>query len=259
MGYWSSSGSLETRSVTGGSLMPLFNTLKDKLLFYENRTKGTCYVKIPFSLIDGKNITIDMLMYVIVKFFVKDKYRVIVDPTCGKQNHQFAKITDILEHWGITYLACDRDPQNWSGRVCDVFCAETLPEGEVFVYDPPFTPTARGDARKRDYGIDINRSVMAIKRYYGEQVFRNFEKRGARLIIVKGQDFYYPVTSDRLFLFLRDILTIPGGWRPIAVIAYRYYNSNNVLNNVRLAQSMEKRGIMRTHIVHSYYVILKKE
>ena len=239
--------------------MPLFNTLKDKLLFYENRTKGACYFKIPFSFVDGKNVTIDMLMYAIIKFFVKDKYRVIVDPTCGKQNHQFAKIVDILDFWGIRYIACDKDPNNWSGRVCDVFCPETLPEGEVFVYDPPFTPTARHDMRGEDYGIEVYRGVMEIKRYYSEAVFRNFEKRGARLIIVKGQDFYYPVTSDRLFLFFHDILTVPSGWKPIAVIAYRYYNNNNVLNNVRLAKALEKRGLMRTHIVHSYYVILKKE
>jgi len=236
----------------------LFNTVASKLRYYEHRAKGAVYSRIPWSFVDGKNVTVDILMYAIIKFFVKDRYNVIVDPTCGTENYLFSKIIDILEYWGIEYKACDLKEGNWSGNICNVFEADTLPEGDVFVYDPPYVPYSRIDKRGENYGTEIARSPEEVKEFYSKQVFENFESRGAKLIIVKGSDFYYPVESLNFYSFHRDILEVPENFKMIANIVYRFYHNNNNLVNVRLAKALEKRNIMRPHVVHTYFVILKK-
>jgi len=209
-------------------------------------------------------VKIDAFMYFLVKFFVKDRYSSIVDPTCGPANHQFQKIIPILEHWGIEYKPCDLREDNWACRngyrdcVCDVFRPETLPRGEVFVYDPPFVPTASKEMRHNDYSLDVDRSVSDIKRFFSAKVLESFESRGARMIIAKSSDFYYPPHSDNFYSFHRDILEVLDGWRIKAIIIYRYFSGSTLLSGKRLGESLSKKGIRRALATHSYYTIMER-
>ena len=199
------------------------------------------------------NIKVDELMFLLTYYFVKDKYKKIVDPTCGIKNYQFSKILDILQYWGIEYEACDIKEDNWSGKICDVFNADTLPEGDVFIYEPPFVPIAKTDNRSEDYGINIERTPQEMERLYSREIFSNFAKRGAKLIIVRGQNFYYPTKSNNLYL-LEHRVNMPADYRLIAKITYKFISPNNVLLSARLPKWIKKE-FSRTVITSSTVLV----
>ena len=199
------------------------------------------------------NIKIDELMFLIIYYFVKDKYKKIVDPTCGIKNRQFSNILDILQHWNIEYYACDKDQNNWGGKVCDVFNIDTLPSGDVFIYDPPFLPRTRSDERAKDYGIENAIPIEDIKKFYSKEVFNNFRKKGAKLLIVKGEDFYFPTKSNNLYLF-DYIIQRPEGYKLIAKITYKFFNPNTAINGFRLAKSIKKEFSRALNTSTSYFI-----
>ena len=221
----------------------------------EQKTKNHFYLKTPISVID--HLRIHEVIYGIIKFYVKGKYESIVDPTCGIKNRQFAPLIPIMKELGIKYYCCDKKPENYCGRVCDVFKPETLPKGDVWVYDPPYNPMSKTDKRSRDYGLERKRTIEEIKKSYSKEVFNNMVNKGAKLIIVRGSDFYYPTTSDNLYLFFKDIITIPSYLKLISVFIYRFYRPSLPLITYRMKRSMDKRGYIRSVINHTYFLFLK--
>ncbi len=203
------------------------------------------------------NIKIDELMFLLTYYFVKDRYKKIVDPTCGVTNYQFSNILDILQYWGIEYEACDIKEDNWSGKVCDVFDASSLPEGDVFVYEPPFKPIPRDDERAKEYNIDIKRTLEDMKKLYSKDVFNNFMKRGAKLIIARGEDFYYPTKSNNLYLFEYRV-AIPNEYKLIAKITYKFMSSNIVLIGARLPKWI-KGKFSRSVITSSTVLVYERK
>jgi len=235
---------------------------KARINFYERKFITEIGKNLMFDVVNGIKTPIDALMYFIVKYFVKDTYKSLVDPTCGKNNWSFRYLVDILKLWNIEYKPCDIEKENWSCEngysncVCNVFDKESLPSGEAWFYDPPYLPSeANAHPRKEDYALE-GLTVDQIKRYYSKEVFENFISKGAKLIIVKGGSFYYPVLSDNFFLFEKDIVEYPNNVRVIGRIIYRYYNQQNVLNNYRIAKALPQ-SVKRLQTVSSVFLILK--
>jgi len=237
------------------------NNIGSKIAYYESRN-NYCGKYLMFDIIYGGNVKIDSFMYHLIKYFVKDNYKSLVDPTCGLENHSFSDILDILNLWGIEYKPCDKNPENWackngfSNCVCDVFDKNTLPEGEVWFYDPPFIPyEALNHGRKEDYAMS-GVPIDEIKRFYSQEVFNNFIEKGAKMIIVKGSSFYYPKDSENFYLFEKDIVMPTDKMKLIARIIYRYYNQYITLNNARMGKYRE-RGIYRLQNVSSTFMIFR--
>jgi len=246
--------------------MPKQKTLTDNdpryLINYYERFSDSVGKYLMFDVIIGANLPIDVLMYHMIKYFAKDRYRSIVDPTCGLENHLFSNIVGILRYWGMDYKPCDINPKNWACRngysncVCDVFNRDTLPEGEVWVYDPPYVPhESNFKDRKDDYSMH-GQTVSQIKRFYSPEVFNNFISRGAKLIIVKGSSFYYPTDSEQFYLFERDVIQPTERMKLIARIIYRYFINANVINNYRIAQSLPP-NIKRVQLVSTVFMVFR--
>jgi len=215
-----------------------------------------------YDTVNGRTVLLDTLMYHIVKHLVKGRYRTIADPTCGTQNHLFGEIIPILRHWGIEYRPCDIRPDNWACKhgypncVCDVFKADTLPEGEVWVYDPPHIPHKPGALRRaEDYALK-GYTLEEIRRFYSPEVFGNFVARGAKLVIVKGASFYYPKKSDNLLLFEKDIIQPLPNMKLVGRLAYRFYNDLNHLLNYRLRRSIPE-DMIRLQTVSVVFLIFR--
>jgi len=212
--------------------------------------------KAPLNLI--YNVRLDDIMFTLTYFFIRNKYDTIVDPTCGIKNYQFSKLTDILEYWKIKYYACDKQLPNWSNNTCDVTNYESLPHGDVFVYDPPFISRVRNDPRGHDYNVDVNRDIDDVKQFYNENIFYNFYKADAKMIIVKGIDQYYPPASDNFYPFF-SLLPQMDYFKLIGIVVYRYFNGNSALAPIRIGRSMRKKGYMRPYVVSSYYYIYTRK
>ena len=204
------------------------------------------------------DIQLDILHTILLYAFVKGKYKTIVDPTCGVKNYGFSKILDIMRYWRIEYKACDILTNNWSGRVCNVFDVDSLPEGDVFFYDPPFGLASKSPRhRLTDYVIHENKTIEDVMRFYSREVFEHFETKGAKLIIVKGFNAYYPATSDNLYL-LEHMVEMPQTYKIISAIEYSYYRAGTPLLGARMARSLHTKNYMRSLIMHSKYLIYKK-
>jgi len=215
-----------------------------------------------YDTIHGAGVPIAALMYHLIKFYVKDKYRTIVDPTCGIANHLFKDLIDVLKYWGIDYRPCDVKQDNWackngfSNCVCDVFNKDSLPEGEVWVYDPPYEPTETiYKDRKDDYAMH-GYTIEEIKRFYSPEVFNNFISKGAKLIIVKGASFYYPTDSEDYYLFEKDIIQPTSNMKLIGRLIYRYFHSANPINNYRIAKSLSPE-VRRLMIVSTVFMVYR--
>jgi len=219
------------------------------LINYYEKFRNNVGKYVLFDTIVGANVTIDVLMYHLIRFYVKERnLKSIVDPTCGLENIMFRNIIPILKYWNIEYKPCDIKADNWACKngypncICDVFKKETLPKGEVWVYDPPYVPKETVYSKNRKEEYDMNGiPVIMIKRYYSEEVFNNFIENGAKLIIVKGASFYYPTDTDHFYCFERDIINPSPRMRLIGRIIYRYYIYTIPLNNSRLGNSAIKR------------------
>jgi len=232
------------------------------LISYYERYSDSVGKYVLFDNIFGSGITIDILMYFIVKHFVKDRFKSIVDPTCGVDNHLFRDIIPIIKYWGIDYKPCDVNPSNWACRngyqncVCDVFKQESLPMGDVWVYDPPYVPAESIFKHRKDDYYMFGLTVSQIKQFYSPEVFDNFIERGARLIIVKGSSFYFPPDTDQFYLFERDIIQPSSRMKLIARIIYRYFHRDNMLNNYLIAQSLPK-SIRRVQVVSTTFMVFR--
>lgn len=217
-----------------------------------------------YDNIFGQTVPVDALMYGVLRHFVIGRFSSIADPTCGVKNRLFSKLVPLLRKLSIDYRPCDKLKNNWACRngfsncVCDVFDPSTLPRAQVWVYDPPFTPydPSLKVSRKEDYGLR-DQGLSAIMRYYSRGVFEGFISKGARLIIVKGSDFYYPKDSDNLYVFIKDIIDPAPSMKLVALIKYRYFVFNTPLQNYLLWRMVKRRGLFRVHNVTSYFAVYK--
>ena len=214
-------------------------------------------VQNPWSVINGRDVKIhEMVLFLVTYYCVKGC--VIFDPTCGKENYQFREILDVIEYLGYRYISADIEP--YGDIVHDVLGGLPLREGSIdlILYDPPYLPYARLDDRGSDYAVDVERSVLDVKKFYGMGVFKEFHRvlRDGGVLIVKGADFYDPVCSDNLYLFLTDIVDVQEVkryFKPTALYIYRYFHRINALYRFRL------KNRRRPVLTHTYFLVLKKQ
>jgi len=217
-----------------------------------------------FDVVWGGSVSIDCLMYHMLKYYVKGQYKTLVDPTVGSDNISFRNIVKVLKVWNIEYKPCSIDNNNWACRngydncVCDVFKKETLPMGDVWFYDPPFVPyEAKQDARKDNY-VMYGYSFNDIKSFYSRRVFENFIEKGAKLIILKGASFYYPYNTENFYILEKDIVEEAEGMKLIGRIIYRYVHRNTSLMNYMIGRIVEK-GVKRLHNISTTFLIYRVE
>jgi len=200
----------------------------------------------------------------------------IWDPTCGSENHQFRKYLKMdgaawVYAERYRYVASDIKDTKWNCGPQGCLKIDVLKtphpfgdgEFDIIVYDPPFQPSARHDDRGGDYGIDVDRRLEDIQRYYDLKVFEEFARIAGRGLIVKCTDFYYPPYSSRLRLCLGDLIKIDEmrriGLRPAGIHILRFVHNNVPLMRARLAKAFTRRGVRRAMTVHSYYIVFYKE
>lgn len=240
------------------NLLDYFGTKEVRIplpLKYNSSTPfGKVGVQSPLTVIDGKDIRVHEVVLSIIMFH-KEPPAVILDPTCGKENHQFRPWIEqgILDKLGYEYIPCDIKP--YGEIVLDVL--SSLPfrdeSADIIVYDPPFTPNRRADERGVDYDIAKTRTPEEVKIYYSESVFKEFHRvlKTDGIVLVKGMDYYYPKNTDNLYLFIEQ-LEYKKYFKPIALYIYRFYYRGIPLLRYRC------KHWKRPLIDHIYYLVLKK-
>ncbi len=182
----------------------------------------------------------------------------VLDPTRGRENHQFKKLVDIMPSEGIEYV--DGDIKPYGSYQASVF---NLPFRDnvfhIVVYDPPYLVSGhRSDRRVEDYAMNTNTSLRDLQRYYGHSVLAELARVLAPggVLIVKGSDFYWPQNSRNLVLFIPTILDpnkAPRTLRLEARYILRYYRQNVFrLQRARLVDAG------RPLITTTYYVVFRK-
>jgi len=210
---------------------------------------------IPCDIIDGRRTRLEVFMAFLLYWYCPPKCR-ILDPTCGKENYQFGKLKQRL-YREVEYI--DGDIQPFGSYVGDVF---HLPfRDNVFdlvIYDPPYLPYTRYDKRAEDYAILHHRTLKEIRKFYSKEVLEELARvlRPGGYLIVKGADFYYPITSSNLILFIPDILNprIVSQLRLIARYYYAYYRGELRLQRARLNRATTNRPLITTTV----YVVFRK-
>ena len=219
----------------------------------------------PLSVISGIKIQIHEVIDCLVRYYFP-KCKSIWDPTCGTENHQFKDYLveingDWYYHGKIFYFPTDVRKTKWSKMLVDLFRPPYPFRDEVFdliVYDPPFIPMTRTDKRADDYDISEVHSPLYIKKFYSEDVIKEFHRVCRQGVILRGQDFYYPPISDNLFLWLHDIIDLEmlrKYFKIVAVHAYRFFHTAVPLIRTRIGRGLMNKGYRRAMVTHSYLLI----
>ena len=222
----------------------------------------------PFSVIYGINIQIHEVIDALIRYYFP-KCKSIWDPTVGTENHQFRDYLQKVDnewyyHGKIYYFPTDKRKTKWTKMLIDLFNTPYPFRDEAFdliVYDPPFNPYGRGDDRGEDYDVIHIRSPIAIKKFYSEDIIKEFWRIYKQGAIIRGSDFYYPIISDNLYLWLTDIIDVEmirKYFRIISVHAYRYFHNAVPLLRVRVGQGLTLRHLRRAIITHTYLMVCYK-
>lgn len=212
-------------------------------------------IQLPVSVIYGNNHRIHEVVMGILLYHKPPPAR-ILDPTCGEENYQFRPWLEngTLERLGYEYVSMDIQPV---GEIrYDIFCGLPLRGNyfDVAIYDPPYLTNPARDGREKDYGMTRHQSPQRVKQYYSRKVFGEFARvlRRDGILIVKGADFYYPMHTDYLNLFVEMVADYKAFFRPIALYVYRFFANYIPLYRYRM------RHYRRPLPVHTYFLVLKK-
>ena len=214
---------------------------------------------IPCSIVDGRRVKIHEFMAFMLHYYCpRNRVCRVLDPTCGKENHQFSRLKPYMAENGIEYVDGDIRPYgSYQGSVFKL----PFRDGcfDVVVYDPPYLvlPGNCRDDRRHDYGLDDVLTLSDVKKYYSREAINELARvtRENGVVIVKGADFYHPVTSRNLVLFFVDVFNprIYDGLMPEALYIYMYYRQQSFrITRVRM------KDIQRPLIIHTYYVVMRK-
>lgn len=232
----------------------------------------------PLSVIYGKDIGISRLLNNLISYYFP-MINNIYDPTCGEENHQFKDYLVLRDNKYyyrlennklVEYIASDIKRTKWNciNDKCLIVDLFKYPypfndnQFDLIVYDPPFTVYARHDKRAKDYDIEQPRSISDIRRFYSEDIIKEFHRIVRVGIIIRGSDMYYPQTSDNLYLFLHDIIDIDmlrKWFKIVSVHIYRYFARMLPLARARMGLSLENNIRRRMFINHSYLIIAYKK
>lgn len=250
---------LNGRSVAGSRWLPPFSKLVD-----EAAKRDLCIGKrdryVPCDVLDGLTLRNEHVMGFFLYYYCPlSRPCRVLDPTCGRENYQFKSLKPRMLSEGVEYF--DGDIMPWGSFQADVF---HLPFRnnffDIVVYDPPYlTAERRYDDRAGDYGMPLNITPKDVKQYYTRPVLEELARvtTWGGVVIVKGADFYWPSTSNNLFLLIPDILDpreIPQSLVLEARYAYRYYRQN-----VFRLQRARLKGLHRPLITMTWYLILRKK
>lgn len=225
----------------------------------------------PLSAIYGNKVRICDLLRNLIEFHFP-QIQIIWDPTCGRDNYQFAPFLKKTENGWIyankyRYYASDilKTPWNCLNDECLIIDVLKPPwnlpfKPDLVVYDPPFIPSKVESKRNNAYALNEERTLADIKEYYSSRVFEAFAQVVQVGLIVKGMDFYVPKLSDNLHLFLVDVLdlsSIRKWFKVVSLYIYRYFAREAFLHRARASRALRSRGFYRNIINHTYYLVLK--
>lgn len=192
---------------------------------------------------------------------------VIYDPACGETKHQLAnlllrkndsQLTAYLEKKSKEPQALYQIIQSDLKPTGDfVASARALPLrnkiADMTIWDPPFVPFQRDDKRGKDYGIDQDRSVEDVFNFYGLETYAELARVTRKYVVVRGMDFYFPVTSEKFYPFYEFALkdAYKAGLTVHAIYPYKTNPPKLGLYRWRL------RHYVRPIQTHSYLAVLK--